>query len=153
MSFTFGFEGNLNSKHVIQIPEKKLTSIILLNAKVYSKFYSSPSEVKIYLKLYDVEIKIYKEDKIQLIDKYDIYEKIFIYVIESNKLVDKNGEDNNPWNFVKPLIIIYNLRRGFKLITDKSEFNFSKKSDKFYVTENYNNLELSNGFVEIGHRF
>ncbi|MCX7758006.1 MAG: hypothetical protein N2169_00095 [bacterium] len=152
-SFTLGFEGNLTSKHVIQIPEKKLTSTILLNTKVYSKFYSSPSEVKISVKLYDVEIKIYKEDKIQSIDKYDIYEKNFIYTLESNKLIDKNDEDNNPWNFIKPLIIIYNLRKDFKLITNKSEFTFSKKSDKFHVTENYNGLQISDGFIAISQRF
>lgn len=149
LSFSNAIRGYWNSFQIVEIPEKEIFNTITTQGRIYASFWVKDSHSRLSLNLYDVVLKIYDKTKNISTDRYDVYTSSFDYVISGNKVIDRNEPDSNPWNFIKPLIILYNLKKSFTLITKKGEFLFTKHSDRFIISEVYNSYEISKGFIKI----
>ncbi|MFN4219706.1 MAG: hypothetical protein ACK4GJ_02145 [bacterium] len=151
--------------HSKKINSKKIDNIITLFSKLNYSVTQKEDFLNLTLILYDVEVKIYEEDKIISQEKYPKYFKTFVYLVKANssnyyEILDNNPKDLNPWSFVKPLLLLYHLKNyhlknyhlknvsTLCLVGNESKTIFQKFDSRYTITEKMNNLTISNGKIE-----
>lgn len=148
----------------IQIPHKKVNTIFF-NSELDYSVSENNQQLKIFFNLYNVEIKIYNNEKVISCEKYNKYSKIFYYTLNEREgikeVLDNNEEDPNIWNFLKPILIFYefynfsksNLSR-FVIRTSKSEMFFIRSSkNKYTINEKFRDNIISNGYIFFNKNF
>ncbi|MEN3015011.1 MAG: hypothetical protein ABDH21_03000 [bacterium] len=160
LSYCLSLKGNLISTQFIWIHEKNTTQTIYLNGQFYCSIQERKHKNKTaYLELlfcmYNVDIKIYSNNIFKLKDKYDKYCKKYTYEFVGNKVTDSSN-DITSWEFIKPLLVLYYLKRDYVFQTIKSQINFYKRSyiqakklTEYAVYETYNGVTLSKGYATI----
>jgi len=157
-------KGKFNSTQKIQIIEKNINNTIFIKGDFYSTINylrdtKENSKIILQLNLYQVELKIYNENKIISQDKYDKYQKKFQYLVKNN-LIDINEEDKNPWNFLKILIILNFINQNFKENKEfkiiyknqdslQTKITLKKNNNIYQLSEEYKDIKISEGKAQL----